>query len=115
MQARKAGTAKITIKSSTGKKVMFQVTARVLTKKLTVTNMKSGSVMRVGQKKRIKVSFMPKNVSNKKLTYQSSNKKVIRIDKKGMLQAVKPGTARITVMAADGSKKKVVVKIVVKR
>ena len=56
-----------------------------------------------------------KNVSNKKLTYQSSNKKVIRIDKKGMLQAVKPGTARITVMAADGSKKKVVVKIVVKR
>lgn len=115
LQARKAGTAKITIKSSTGKKVTFQVTARVLTKKLTVTNMKSGSVMCVGQKKRIKVSFMPKNVSNKKLTYQSSNKKVIRIDKKGMLQAVKPGTARITVMAADGSKKKVVVKIVVKR
>lgn len=115
LQARKAGTAKITVKSSTGKKVTFQVTARVLIKKLTVTNLKSGSVMRVGQKKRIKVSFLPKNVSNKKLSYQSSNKKVVRIDKKGILQAVKPGTARITVMAADGSKKKAIVKIVVKR
>ena len=92
----------------------FQVTARVLIKKMTVTNMKVGFVMRVGQKKRIKVSFLPKSVLNKKLGYQSSNKKVIRIGKKGMIQAVKPGTARITVMAADGSKKKAIVKIVVK-
>lgn len=106
---------KITVKSSTGKKVTFQVTARVLIKKMTVTNMKVGFVMRVGQKKRIKVSFLPKSVLNKKLSYQSSNKKVIRIGKKGMIQAVKPGTARITVMAADGSKKKAIVKIVVKR
>lgn len=62
-----------------------------------------------------KISFLPKSVLNKKLSYQSSNKKVIRIGKKGMIQAVKPGTARITVMAADGSKKKAIVKIVVKR
>lgn len=115
LQAKKAGTVKITVTAYNGKRVSFKVTSRVMTKKLKVTNLESGDVLRVGQKKKIRLNFAPTNVTSRKVTYKSSNKKVLTVDNKGVIKAVGRGTARVTVTAADGSKKKVIVKLTVKK
>lgn len=115
LTAKGTGTAKITVKTYNGKKATFRVTVKVPTKKLTITNLKNGTTMKVGQKKRLKVSFSPRNVSDRTVTYKSSNTKVLKVSKKGTITALHSGRARITVMAADGSRKKATVEIRVKK
>lgn len=115
LTAKGPGTAKITVKSYNGKKTSFRVTVKVLAKKLTVTNVKSGTIMRVGQTRKLKVSFSPRNVSSRAVTYKSSNTKVLKVSKKGTITALHSGRAKITVTAADGSKKKAAVEIRVRK
>lgn len=44
-------------------------------------------------------------VKGKKVTYKSSNKKIAKVTKKGLVKAVKPGTCKITVKQGSSSKK----------
>lgn len=115
LTAKRKGTAKITVMAYNGKKATFRVTAKVPAKKLTITNCENGTAMKTGQRKRLKLSFSPKDVSSQKVTYQSSNTKVLKVSKTGMITALRPGKAKITVTAADGSKKKTSVAIRVKK
>lgn len=48
----------------------------------------------------------------KKVTFKSSNKKVAKVTKNGVVKAVKKGKCKITVKTASG--KKAVVKVTVK-
>lgn len=115
LKARSKGTAKITVTAYNGKKTTFRVTVKVPAKKLTITNFKNGTTIKVGQKKQLKVSFSPKNVSSRRVTYKSSNTKVLKVSKAGMITALRSGKAKITVTAADGSKKKAAVEVKVKK
>ncbi|MCR5464772.1 MAG: Ig-like domain-containing protein [Bacteroidales bacterium] len=57
-----------------------------------------------GEKVLLYVSFTPKNASDKRVTWSSSDTGVATIDTKGNVTGVKPGTATITVKTTDGGK-----------
>lgn len=76
-------------------------------KKVAITSPVLGKVyLKKGQSYKLKVKVTPKKAKNKKLRYQSSKPKVAAVSKKGKIKAKKAGTAKITVTARDGSKKK---------
>lgn len=62
-----------------------------------------------------KVSVKPNKAKFKKVTYKSSNKKVVTVSKKGKLKAIKQGKAKITVKSKTNKKKKVTITITVKK
>ena len=57
-----------------------------------------------GEKVLLYVSFTPKNASDKRVTWSSSDTGVATVDTKGNVTGVKPGTATITVTTTDGGK-----------
>ena len=76
---------------------------------------KTKATIYVSEKYTIKTKIGPKKASNKKLTYTSSNKNVAGVNSKGVVTAKKAGKAKITIKATDGSGKKAVVTITVKK
>lgn len=66
-----------------------------------------------GEKVALKVKVKPKNATNKKLKFKSSNKKIVTVNKKGVIQGKKNGKATITISAQDGSKKKIKLEVTV--
>ena len=70
-----------------------------------VLNMKKGSTYT------IKYSIAPKNATNKKVKFVTSNKKVVTVNSKGKITAVKDGTAKVTVQAANNKKASITVKV----
>lgn len=86
------------------------------TKEVKVTSVKvseSEITLKKGDTYTIKATIAPKDASNKKVTYSSSDKNVAKVSSKGVITAVKNGTATITVKAADGSGKKAVITVTV--
>ena len=67
--------------------------------------------MNVGDAKQLKVTVKPSN-STDAVTFKSSKKSVISVDKNGVITAKKPGTATITAKAGS---KKATIKITVKQ
>lgn len=68
-------------------------------------------VLKKDKKVKLKVKLKPANATEK-VTFKSSNKKVAKVTKNGVVKAVKKGKCKITVKAASG--KKAVVKVTVK-
>ena len=78
--------------------------------KVAVTSVKlNSSNLRLteGQKILLKASVLPENASDKSVKWESSNKLIAAVDQNGNVTAVKAGTAAITVITQDGSKKAV--------
>ena len=46
--------------------------------------------------------FSPENATNKNTTFKSSNEEVIKVDEKGVVTAVKEGSATVTTTSVDG-------------
>lgn len=78
--------------------------------KKVVVNKKS-IVLKKDKKVKLKVKLKPANATEK-VTFKSSNKKVAKVTKNGVVKAVKKGKCKITVKTASG--KKAVVKVTVK-
>lgn len=93
LKGKKAGTVKITItaKKSKYKTVKKTITVKVYRQKqkITASNVK----LTVGQRKNLGAK------ARTRLSYKSSNPKVVTVDKKGNLTAKKTGTAKIKVTA----------------
>ena len=90
---KKAGTVKITI---TAKKSKYKTVKKTITVKVYRQNQKvtaSNVKLTVGQRKNLGAK------ARTRLSYKSSNPKVVTVDKKGNLTAKKTGTAKITVTA----------------
>ena len=68
-------------------------------------------VLKKGKKVKLKAKLKPANATEK-VTFKSSNKKVAKVTKTGVVKAVKKGKCKITVKTASG--KKAVVKVTVK-
>ena len=105
--AKKAGTAKITVKSGS-KQVTVTVTVPK-TKTTAITVGKKVSVKK-GKTYSLKAKVKPSN-SDEKITYSTSNKKIATVSKSGKIKGVKKGTATITVKSGKITKK---VKVTVK-
>lgn len=107
----KKGTAKITL-SAGGTKDTITVT--VGTKVSDVNVIKSSVALLTGGKSTIKADVSPKNASNPDVIYKSADSKVAAVSKDGVVTAKKAGKTKITVLAADGSKKKETVTVTVR-
>ena len=89
--------------ASTGKIKKIKVT-NVKNKKLTLTE---------GDKFKLKVKVTTKGKISKKVTFKTSSKKIAKVSKKGVITAIKPGKAKITVASKAIKKKKVTIKVTV--
>ena len=100
IKAKKAGTAKITVKS--GKKKVV-VTVKVTGVKTTnLSGVPAAKNISKRKSFKIKAIATPKN-TDEKIIYKSSNKKVATVTSKGVVKGLKKGAATITVQS--GSKK----------
>ena len=104
----KAGTAKITVKSGSKKAVLTVTVPRVSTKK--ISGIKSELTLKNKKTFRLAPKLSPSN-SDDKISYSSSNSKIVTVNSKGILTAKKKGTAVITVKSG---KIKASIKIIVK-
>lgn len=100
IKAKKAGTAKITVKSGSKKVVVTVKVTGVKTTKL--SGVPATKKIAKGKSFKIKAAATPKN-TDEKITFKSSNKKVETVTSKGVVKGLKKGTATITVQS--GSKK----------
>ena len=100
--------ATTTVKNDT--KPAAQPSKKTVKAKKVIVNKKK-IVLKKGKKAKLKVKLKPANATEK-VTFKSSNKKVAKITKNGVVKAVKKGKCKITVKTASG--KKAVVKVTVK-
>ena len=105
-----AGTATITATSKDGaataacRVTVKQPASSVVLKStsgtdLTTTTMK----IAVGSKKTVVATLKPDNVTNKDVTWSTSNKSIATVSSSGVVKGVKAGTVKITAKSADGA------------
>ena len=108
----KVGTAVITVKTANGKKATLKVKVADPTIPAKVTLDATGTVeLYVGDKLPLEATVTPKKARGTKLTWSSSNKKVAKVNSKGVVTAKKKGTATITVKTANGKTAKVKIRV----
>ncbi len=64
-----------------------------------------GASIDIGQTLTLKAVVAPKNATNKKLAWSSSNKNIVTVNNNGVIKGIGKGTANIYAKATDGSKK----------
>lgn len=101
--AVKTGSAKIRVVLASGKKA--DITVKVQKDKVTtksITNLPKQITLKKGKKQKLNPILNPIS-STDKITYSTSNKKVVTVSGKGEIKAVKKGKATITVKAGKKS------------
>ena len=100
--ALKAGIATITCKSkidpNVKKSCVITVTQPVTGVKLSATKL----TLTTGRIKTLVTTVLPSNATNKAVSYKSSDKSVATVSSKGLIEAIGPGTATVTVTTKDG-------------
>lgn len=99
--AKKAGKAEITIKSGNKKVVVTVTVPKVKTTKL--TGVPKTKKIKKGKSFTINAVAAPKNTDDK-ITYKSSDEKIVKVTKKGVVKGIKKGTATITVKSGSQTK-----------
>lgn len=102
--ARSKGTVNITATSKDGGHTAVCV-VEVLQLATKVKLNYSSITLNVGKTKTLTATLTPSTVSYKTVTWKSSNKAVAKISSKGVITAVKAGTATITCTSKDGAVK----------
>lgn len=107
--AVKKGTAVITATTAGGLKAECKVTVTIPAAKVYLT---PAMTIKKGTTRTLTASVFPKDTTDK-ITWKTSNKKVVTITAKGKIKGVKAGTATITATASNGKKAtcKVTVKV----
>lgn len=98
--AKKAGTATITATTKNGLKATCKITVTDPATKVYLTPAMS---IKKGSSVKLTASVFPKTTTDK-LTWSTSNKKVVTVTKSGKIKGVKTGTATITVKTTSGKK-----------
>lgn len=112
--AKKAGTATITATVNKKNYTCIVTVKRKTVKVSKVKLNKSKITVKAGSSCKLKASVSPSKASNKALVWKSSNTDVASVDNKGSVSCKKAGTATITAVSSDGSKKKASCKVTVK-
>lgn len=112
--AKKNGTAIITAKvKGTNKKAKCKIIVGVPVTSIKLTS--TSIMLTEGNSTTLKKTISPSNASVKTVTYASSNKNIVQVNQSGKLTAKKEGVAKITVKTKDGTGKKAVCTVQVKR
>lgn len=98
--AVKKGTAVITATTAGGLKAECKVTVTIPAAKVYLT---PAMTIKKGTTRTLTASVFPKDTTDK-ITWKTSNKKVVTVTAKGKIKGVKAGTATITATASNGKK-----------
>lgn len=108
--ARKKGS--VTISAVTAKKTYkCKITVKQPVTKIALD--KTSFKLQAGKSSVLKAKVLPTTANDKRLTFKSSNKKIVTVSSKGTIKAIKAGTAIINVAARDGSGRKAYCRVVV--
>ena len=106
--AKKIGTATITVTTKNGATASVKINVqknKVKTKTLTVTNVTAKKLtLKKGKSFTLKTAVTPLT-SQDKVKFTSSNKKIITVNGKGKVKAVKKGSAKITIKSGKKTTK----------
>ncbi len=108
----KPGKVTITVTTANGKKATCTVTVVIKLKSFKYT--KSSYSVKKGKTITPKLTFSPKDATNKEVTYKSSNTKVATVDKNGKVTAKKKGKVKITATSKENKKLKAECEVTVK-
>lgn len=101
----RAGKVTITAVSNDGKaKADYTITVKNINAKKISLNESKITMKKGTTYQWLEVSFSPKNTTDKKIKWTTSNKKVATVDKKGNIKAVGIGKAEITATSSNGKK-----------
>lgn len=114
VKGKKVGTTKVVIASKKNKNKKATITVQVVKTAVTAVKLdKKSASVNMGESISLKATVSAKSGANKSLYWKTSNAKVATVSQKGAVNAVGAGSATITAMAADGSKKKAACKVTV--
>ena len=104
----KAGKTKITVisKKNKKKKVVIKVTVKKSAVKSVKVKKPASGTIYVGSTLKLTASVKGKKSAYKKPFWSTSNKKIAKVNQKGVVTALKAGTVKITAKAVDGSGKR---------
>ena len=111
--AKKDGTVKIKVTSKENPKVKAYCKVTVYKKVTEIALSKRQLTMIKGTSYQLKVTKIKPDNSDKKVSFQSSNKKVVQVSNSGKLLAVGPGYGKITVKSSSNSKVKAICHVIV--
>ncbi len=111
VKAIRPGKATITAMAGNGRKATCKITVIIKTKSVTFSR-KSYNVKK-GKTITPKLTFKPKDATNKEVTYKSSNIRVATVDKNGNVKAKKKGKVKITATSKENKKIKAECEVVV--
>ena len=98
--------------ASTTASAKTKTKAKARIESVSITNVSSSTlVLKKKKTYTLKVGVKAKGKISKKVTFHSSNKKVVSVSSKGKLKALKNGTAKITVKSKANSKKKATITV----
>ena len=97
-----AGKATITCRSNVNDKVTAVCVVTVEEPVRSIALSVNKMTLTTGKTKTLSYTITPSYATNKKVTYKSSDKDVVTVSKKGVIEAVGPGTATVTVRTNDG-------------
>lgn len=97
------GEATVTVKATDQSGVSAKIKVMVVQPVKKITFSEKTVDLAAGVYHKLKVKLEPANASVKTLSWTSSNEKVAKVDKKGVVTGVGKGSARITATATDGS------------
>lgn len=100
--AVKAGTATIICKSNVNEDVKAYCVVTVEEPVKGVEFSVDRMTLITGKTKKLSYEIKPSNATNKDVTFTSNDKDVVKVSKKGIVEAVGPGTATVTVRTNDG-------------
>lgn len=100
LEAKKQGTANITVTTDNGKKATCKVT--VPPEPTAVSIIPESLELVAGQKKQLSYSFVPADAATAGLTWQSSNPDVASINQQGVVKALRPGQTTLTITTRNG-------------
>ncbi|MDR0431968.1 MAG: InlB B-repeat-containing protein [Bifidobacteriaceae bacterium] len=108
----KRSTATIQVQAGNGKHMSVKVVVEPKATKLSSLQVKlSKKSLKVGQAVKLKVTLKPRDATGATVTFKSSKPSVLRVDKAGLVVAMKKGKARITVKAAGKQAKTAVITV----
>ncbi len=97
-----AGTATITCKSNANENIKGICIVTVEEPVRGITLDADKMTLTTGKTKTLSYTIVPSYATNKKVTYKTSDSDVVKVSKKGVVEAVGPGTATVTVRTNDG-------------
>ena len=106
---KKAGTVDViaTVKATSSNTVIKKLTVTGVKRVINVSSValdKTTVNLKKGETVKLNATIAPADADNKEVTYTSSNSAVAKVDNTGLVTAIAPGDAVITVTTKDGSK-----------